>query len=273
MVMAADNRPMLQSVHQAGAVLLNALPDFFVDECKYDSARIVIPEAHVQVAVRFGSHLPGGFDVHAMGPRHKVHRKSIRGGQRTVCVRLPLGTCHAVLGEPASEFAGRIVALGELWNTAATQRLEEQLAAARDADAAVVSLKASIAERLEPRACSNTSARLVQSAARRLQSHNVASVAKDLGVSERHLRRVFHEMVGLSPKAIFKLMRFQRALRAAQGGRNRAWSDIAVGAGYYDQAHLIADFRSIAGATPREFLAESVCRDSIPSKTMIASVL
>jgi hypothetical protein len=40
-----------------------------------------------------------------------------------------------------------------------------------------------------------------------------------------------------------------------------SWSDIAVGAGYYDQAHLIADFHSIAGATPREFLAE-VCSQS-----------
>lgn len=259
----ADNRPMLQSVQVPlqAAFLLNALPDFFVDECKSDSARIAIPNTRVHLVVRFGSHVPGGFDVYALGPRQKVHRKLIRGGQRTVFVRLPLGTCHAVLGKPASEFAGRIVALGDLWNTVARQRLEEQLAAARDAGAAVSALKASIAERLEPGTCFNTSTRLVQSAARRLESRNVASVAKDLGVSERHLRRVFREVVGLSPKAFFKLMRFQRAFRAAQDGSNPAWSDIAVGAGYYDQAHLIADFRSIAGATPREFLAE-VCGQS-----------
>lgn len=226
-----------------------------------EAARIAIPDSRVHLVVRFGAHVPGGFDVHAMGPRHKVHRKLIRGGQRTVFVRLPLGTCHAVLGKPASQFAGRVVALGDLWNTAATQRLEEQLAAAEDAGAAVVTLKASIAERLESETSFDTSVRLVQSAARRLESHNVASVAKDLGVSERHLRRVFHEVVGLSPKAFFKLRRFQRALRAAQDERNPAWSDIAVVAGYYDQAHLIADFRSIAGATPREFLAE-VCGKS-----------
>ena len=98
--------------------------------------------------------------------------------------------------------------------------------------------------------------RLVQQAARRLESRNVTSVAKDLGVSERHMRRAFAEVVGLSPKALFKLLRFDRALEAAKNRRDVSWSDIAVGAGYYDQAHLIADFRSIAGATPREFLAE-----------------
>ena len=89
----------------------------------------------------------------------------------------------------------------------------------------------------------------------------MASVAEDLGVSERHLRRVFREVVGLSPKAFFKLTRFERALKAAMDGGDSTWSDIAVGAGYYDQAHLIADFRSITGATPREFLAE-VCSQS-----------
>lgn len=253
---------MLHSVqipHQGGASLLHTVPDVFVDECKSDSARVAVPSAGVHLVVRFGPHVPGGFDIHAMGPRQKVHRKLIRGGQRTVIARLPLGTYRAILGKPASEFAGRIVALSDLWDTAATQRLEEKLAAASNAGSAVATLKAAIAERLGPRACFDTNTRLAQSAARRLESRNVASVAEDLGVSERHLRRVFREVTGLSPKAFSKLMRFDRALKAAKDGNGSCWSDIAVGAGYYDQAHLIADFRSIAGATPREFLAE-VCR-------------
>lgn len=235
------------------------MPDVFVDECKSDSTRVAVPSTGVHLVVRFGPHVHGGFDIHALGPRHKVHRKWIRGGQCTVFARLPLGTHHAVLGKPASELAGHIVALGDLWETAATQRLEEQLAAASDAGSAVVTLKAAIAERLEPGTCFDTNTRLAQSAARRLEGRNVASVAEDLGVSERHLRRVFREVVGLSPKAFFKLLRFERALKAAKDSRDSSWSDIAVSAGYYDQAHLIADFRSIAGATPREFLAE-VCR-------------
>jgi AraC-like DNA-binding protein len=80
--------------------------------------------------------------------------------------------------------------------------------------------------------------------------------ADELSVSERHLRRVFREVVGLSPKMFFKLVRFERALKAAKASCDSSWSNIAMSAGYYDQAHMIADFRSIAGATPRQFLAE-----------------
>jgi AraC-like DNA-binding protein len=250
---------MLQSIHiPHRAAVLNAVPDVFVDECKSDSARVAIPSTSLQLVVRIGTHVPGGFDIHALGPGRKVHRKLIRGGQSTVFARLPLGTYHAVLGKPASEFAGRIVALRDLWDASATQRLEEQLAAATDARSAVITLKAAIAERLEPGTGFDANTRLVQSAARHLESRNVASVAEALGVSERHLRRVFREVVGLSPKAFFKLIRFERALKAARDARDSSWSDIAVGAGYYDQAHLITDFRSIAGVTPRKFLAE-VC--------------
>jgi len=235
---------------------LSALPDVFVDECRSDLTRVALPSTGVHLVVRLGPHVPGGFDIHALGPRHKARRKLIRGGQSTVFARLPLGTYQAVLGKPASEFAGRIVALRDLWDPAATQRLEEQLAAARNAASAAIILKTAIAGRLEPGICFDTNTRLVQSTARRLESRNVASVAEDMGISERHLRRVFRENVGLSPKEFFKLIRFERALKAAKDDRDLSWSDIAAGAGYYDQAHLIADFRSIAGATPREFLAE-----------------
>lgn len=255
----ADNRPMRQSIQmslQTGASLSKAAPEFLVDECKADLSRVAVPSAGVHLVVRFGPHVPGGFDIHALGPRHKVHRKLIRGGQSTVFARLPLGTYQVVLGKPASEFAGRIVALEDLWGTAATQRLEEQLAAAGNADSAVVTLKAAIAERLEGATRFDTNTRLAQRAVGRLESRNVAAVAEELGISERHLRRVFREVVGMCPKAFIKLKRFERAIKAASDGPDSSWSDIAVGAGYYDQAHMIADFRSIAGATPREFLAE-----------------
>lgn len=255
---------MLHSVHiphQTGASLLNAAPDVFVDEYRSDLTLVAVPSTGVHVVVRFGPHVPGGFDIHALGPRQKVHRKLIHGGQSAVFARLPLGTYQAVLGKPASEFAGRIVALRDLWDAAAVQRLEEQLAAARDAGSAASILKTAIAGRLEPGICFDTNTQLVQSAAQHLESRNLASVAEDLGISERHLRRVFREVVGLSPKAFFKLLRFERALEAAKDDRSSSWSEIAVGAGYYDQAHMIADFRRIAGTTPRKFFAE-VCSQS-----------
>lgn len=240
--------------HRDDVFSSSAVPTVFVDECKADSPRVAVPSTGVQLVVRLGRHVPGGFDIHALGPRYKVHRKLIRSGQRAIFAHLPLGTCQVILGKPASEFVGHIVPLNDLWDAASREHLEEQLAVATDTGAAVAALKAVIAERLEPETDRNT--RLVQSAAHRLESRNVVCVADELGVSERHLRRVFREVVGLSPKMFFKLMRFERALKAAKASSDSSWSNIAMSAGYYDQAHMIADFRSIAGATPRQFLAE-----------------
>lgn len=82
------------------------------------------------------------------------------------------------------------------------------------------------------------------------------AVALDLGVSERHLRRVFRESVGVSPKTFAKLARFHRALRAACNDVHASWASIAAAAGYYDQAHLNAEFRTIAGVTPQALRGE-----------------
>jgi AraC-like DNA-binding protein len=75
-------------------------------------------------------------------------------------------------------------------------------------------------------------------------------------VSERHLRRLFRETIGVSPKAFAKVTRFRRAVRAARAENHANWAAIAAEAGYYDQAHLIGEFRAIAGVTPRALLGE-----------------
>jgi AraC-like DNA-binding protein len=232
-------------------------------DCDRDGPGVVIPRPEVQLVVRFGPSARSGLDVHAFGARQRVHRKIIRRGQRSVTARLRLGAPEAVLGVPASAMAGRIVSLEDLWGDVATRRLCARLAAARDTVAAAEILESAIAERLATADGRPARLQLALAAADRLTSTNVNAVAADLGVSERHLRRVFHEAVGVNPKTFAKLTRFHRALGAARKDAHAGWASIAAAAGYYDQAHLIAEFRAIAGVTPRALLGEMRAAPSI----------
>jgi AraC-like DNA-binding protein len=185
-----------------------------------------------------------------------VHRKVLRSGQRVVMARLHLGATEAVLGVPASAIAGRIIALEELWGGETTRRLLDRFAEARDTFQAAKILESAIAEHLATAGGHGARNRLALAAADRLTNANVNAVAVELGVSERHLRRVFRETIGVSPKTFAKLTRFRRAVLAAREKTRASWATIAVAAGYYDQAHLIAEFRAIAGVTPMALLGE-----------------
>jgi AraC-like DNA-binding protein len=238
------------------AATASVVAALLVEESDRDMARVLIPRTEVHLVVRIGSSARNGLDVHAFGVRLRVHRKLIRSGQRIVTARLRLGAPDAVLGVPASAVAGRIVALEDLWGDAATRSLCARLADAQGTVGAAAILESAIAERLATSNGRHAGAELALAAADRLTSANVSAVADDLGVSERHLRRVFRETVGVSPKAFAKLARFDRALRAAREDARASWASIAVAAGYYDQAHLIAEFHAIAGVTPRALLGE-----------------
>jgi AraC-like DNA-binding protein len=218
-----------------------------------------MPRPETCLVVRFGPTARNGLDVHVFGAQLKARRKLIRRGQRSVTARLRLGAQERVLGAPGTALPGRIVALEDLWGAPATCRLIDRLGAARDTVAAAAVLETAITERLAMASLRPGRTSLALEAADRLTTdrvNNVNAVALGLGVSERHLRRVFHETVGISPKQFARLARFHRALAAAQEQPGESWARIAAAAGYYDQAHLIAEFRSLAGATPQALLGE-----------------
>jgi AraC-like DNA-binding protein len=242
--------------HAPTASTASAVAALFVHEFDRDVPRVSIPRPESHLVVRFGPSARSGLDVHALGAQQRARRKLIRSGQRTVMARLHLGAQEAVLGVAASAIAGRIVALEELWGEGATRKLVERLADARDTVGAVAVLESAIAERLAIASGRRAPAQVVLDAANRLPSASVNAVACDLGVSERHLRRVFRETVGVNPKTFAKLARFHRALHAAREHGRADWASIAAAVGYYDQAHLIAEFRVIAGATPQALLDE-----------------
>lgn len=238
------------------ASVASAVAALFVDERDHDVQGLLIPRPEVHLVVRFGPAARGGLDAHAMGGTQRVRRKRIHSGQRTVTARLHLGAHEAVLGVPATTLVGGIVALEDLWGDAAARRLFERLGDTDDTAHAVAILESAIAERLARTGGRRAHPRLALDAAEKLASGTVNDVAGGIGVSERHLRRVFRETVGVGPKAFARLVRFHRALRVALEDEHAHWAQIAADAGYYDQAHLIAEFRAFTGLTPHGFLGE-----------------
>ncbi len=79
-------------------------------------------------------------------------------------------------------------------------------------------------------------------------------LAVRLGCSLRHLQRRFATQVGVSPKLLARIRRFQRVFQAWRDDP-RSLSRVAVECGYFDQPHLIHDFRDFAGSAPAAFLA------------------
>jgi AraC-like DNA-binding protein len=63
----------------------------------------------------------------------------------------------------------------------------------------------------------------------------------------------FREVVGLPPKTVARLLRLERAIELAASGVE--WAEVAYACGYYDQSHLVNEFRRITGASPTQYLA------------------
>ena len=80
---------------------------------------------------------------------------------------------------------------------------------------------------------------------------NVGDAAKMTGISERQFERRSLEWTGMSPKALARVSRFQRAIREYRSGHS-SWLDIAHKVGYYDQMHLVRDFHDLGGGAPTQ---------------------
>jgi len=79
----------------------------------------------------------------------------------------------------------------------------------------------------------------------------VETLADDLGLSERQLRRRCHAAVGYGPKTLQRVLRFRRFLEAVDAaGARPALARLALEAGYADQAHLTNECTRLAGMPP-----------------------
>lgn len=79
----------------------------------------------------------------------------------------------------------------------------------------------------------------------------VDELSRRAGASPRNLQRLFREWVGLSPKQLARVLRFQGVL-VRRESRRGTWAELAADLGYADQSHLIRDVAAFAGLPPSE---------------------
>jgi AraC-like DNA-binding protein len=194
------------------------------------------------------------------GPQTVPRLESLAPGTTVVGVRFELGAAPSVLGVPASELVDRTLAADELWGVAA-ERIGERVAAAED-PAAVLEheVLARAAHGPDP---------VVAEAARRLRpgrGRDVMALPSELFVSERTLRRRVEAGIGLAPKVLHRMLRFQGFLALAHGreGDPVELAMLAAEAGYADQSHLTRECLRLAGLSPRALMQESLenCREA-----------
>jgi AraC-like DNA-binding protein len=81
----------------------------------------------------------------------------------------------------------------------------------------------------------------------------IGKLAAGAGVGARQLERRFLDEVGVTPKLLARISRFQRVFRAIER-RPIGWTRVAAECGYYDSSHLVRDCREFAGEPPSRAL-------------------
>ena len=160
-------------------------------------------------------------------------------------VRLKPEWCRAVLRADPAEHIDAVDPL------AAPPRLLDRLLRTTTSQEAVAILLDEIRARTAAPSLAHNALEMIRAGAT-----SVYGLARQLHVSERQLRRLVLNETSWTPKRFQRVLRMNRTVAATDRDPSPNWSRIAADFGYYDQPHMIAEFRALTGKSPAELHAE-----------------
>jgi AraC-like DNA-binding protein len=202
----------------------------------------------------------GASAPHAMGhavvggARSSFYAKEVVGPATSIGAQLYPGASEYLFGASSEELAERHTPLSDLWGGQAALALA-QLQAAPTPDACMNVLEQWLAARLP--VLRGLHPAVAQALRVAHGAQRVDALVRASGYSHRQFNALFRRAVGLSPKAYVRVLRFQSVLqqshRLAALQAPADWADLALQAGFSDQAHFNREFRAMAGVTPEAY--------------------
>ena len=181
------------------------------------------------------------------------------GDPQTLCARNHPGKRTLfrrswISGMPLCEFSEQVIELDAVFGPQINE-LRDRLGEKTTADAGFDLLEEWLRaqQRTPPTRAVGYALRAIENGA---DSVRIGRMAAEIGISHKHLLREFDRCVGLTPKIFSRLCSFQRVIQSVGHRPEVEWADTARKCGYYDQAHLIREFRAFSGFTPASYLVK-----------------
>jgi AraC-like DNA-binding protein len=169
----------------------------------------------------------------------------------------PLGALQ-FFGVAQSDIAGRTLSLSDLLGPGADLLIHE-LHDATDWAERFALLDRFIARRFERAGAPHDTVRAVWHGHERSKgAASITGLAQEIGVSRRHLAKLFRAEIGTTPKTMARILRFEHACHLAETVPRQGWADIAYASGYADQAHLTREFRELSGLSPGDLFGRGL---------------
>jgi AraC-like DNA-binding protein len=223
---------------------------FWTSAVESESCQRIVPDGCVDVL--FISHANQVVDAQVVGAMTRFRDVRLRAGDSLLGVRFQPGMAEACLQCDIPALNDRLVPFEEILGKAA-RALVADLGRCDSIEDRV--------QKLGPRLVRWPRVTEVQQAIGELVRQrgrlSVADFAGAAGLGDRQLRRACYRHSGLGPKQLARILRFRHASSQLREGVQDL-AGLAIDCGYYDQAHMIRDFRSLAGATPLGLLRQQV---------------
>jgi AraC-like DNA-binding protein len=219
------------------------------------------PSRYVTVMVGLGSpfHVAGAGSFTSFVAGLHEHAVSVESTGIVAGIHLfidPLAT-RAILGCTASALANGVVSLADVIGPRTDAELHERLHEARTWDECFSVLDSVLQRELVdsalPREVGFAWARITAEQGR----GRVEALATRIGWSRRHLAECFRDEVGITPKTLARIARFEHACSLLRHGP-RDLAGVAITAGYHDQPHMTHEWQTLAGCTPTTWIAKGL---------------
>lgn len=214
----------------------------------------VLPTGSADLAIRLDGDaaLDGGIS----GPRSRPVVVQAPSKHDLLGVHFRPGGAFPFLGLSPAETLNRYAGLAEVWGQRCSARLLGALSKAKGVDGKFRTLERWLVSLAQRRFEHHPAVAFALEASMQRPESSVASLVERSGYSQRRFIELFRNEVGMKPKLFCRLRRFRAVVRDVKGQPSTDWADLAVRTGYFDQSHLIRDFREFGGVTPGEYLEQ-----------------
>ncbi len=222
---------------------------FWISEASADCCQRILPDGCIDLL--FYSRGKQLVDAHVVGAMTRFHDVCLRGGESILGVRFQQGMAGMCLPcdlpalndttAPLAKVAGHTARLlfQHLAQCPSNEARMEALCSRLDMQPKVTEVQHAIAQLVRNRG-----------------NLTVPDFGGAAGLGNRQLRRACLRHSGLGPKQLSRILRFRHTSKLLRDGVENL-AGLALDCGYYDQAHMIREFRLLAGTSPLRYLRQN----------------